>query len=395
MSDEQTGPEHHQSPRSIGKIGIALSGGGVRATVFHLGVLARLAENGLLESISFISSVSGGSLAAGLVYAANDYAWPGSKEYLSDVLPAVQQKLTSATVQWSYIWRSVAMPWRLLRGRAYVLAGVIEQQWNVRGTLNQLPAAPRWMINATCYETGKNWRFSQTRMGDYTTHYVVNPSFPLADAIAASAAVPGLIGPLVVRSKEYEWFAFQANGELAPVAARAKRYELWDGGVYDNLGLEPLYKPTEGLRSGVDFLIVSDASAPLEFAPRTLKRALKPGHRTLRLVDVATDQVRGLRARSVVAEFTRTPGCGVYLRMGNTSDTIYAAAEQETPTLDFMGEAAVKDAAGMKTTLRRLKLQEYEALLRHGFEVADATLCSRHVDYFLPMEYAPRELKGH
>lgn len=395
MSGEHKGPDDSQSSRSIGNIGVALSGGGVRATVFHLGVLARLAEDDLLESLSFISSVSGGSLAVGLVYAANDYVWPGSKKYLSEVLQAVQRKLTSATVQWSYIWRSVALPWRLVRGRAHVLAGVIEQQWGIRGILNKLPAAPRWVINATCYETGKNWRFSQPRMGDYATHYVVNPIFPLADAIAASAAVPGLIGPLVIRTKDYEWHAFQANGELAPVVARAKRYELWDGGVYDNLGLEPLYKPIEGLRSGVDFIIVSDASAPLEFAPRTLKRALKPGHRVLRLVDVATDQVRALRARSVVAEFIRTSGCGVYLRIGNTSDAIYAAAKQETPTLGFMRETAVKDAADIKTTLRRLKLEEYEALLRHGFEVADATLCSRQPNRFLPMEYALHQQNGH
>ncbi len=178
------------------------------------------------------------------------------------------------------------------------------------------------------------------------------------------------------------------------MAARASRYELWDGGVYENRGLEPLYKPTEGLRSGVDFIIVSDASAPLEFAPRTLKRALKPGHRVLRLVDVSTDQVRALRARSVVAEFTRKSGCGVYLRMGNTSDAIYAAAKQKAPTLGFVGEAAVKDAAGMKTTLRRLKPEEYEALLRHGFEVADATLCSRQLNRFSPMEYVPRRRNG-
>lgn len=387
MSGEKKNPENHQPAQSVGKIGIALSGGGVRATVFHLGILARLAEDDLLESISFISSVSGGSLAAGLVYGANDYTWPSSRKYLSEVLPAIRQKLTSATVQWSYIWRSVVLPWRLVRGRAHVLAGVIEQQWGIRGTLNQLPTTPRWTINATCYETGKNWRFSQSRMGDYVTHYVVNPMFPLADAIAASAAVPGLIGPLVIRTKDYEWHALQTNGELTPVVTPAKRYELWDGGVYDNLGLESLYKPTEGLRSEVDFIIVSDASAQLEFAHRTLWRTLKPGHRALRLVNVATDQVRALRARSIVAEFTRTSGCGVYLRMGNTSDTIYAAAKQETPNFSFMKETAVKRATGMSTTLRQLKLEEYEALLRHGFEVADATLCSRQPNRFSPMEY--------
>ena len=206
--------------------------------------------------------------------------------------------------------------------------------------------------------------------------------------MAASAAVPGLIGPLVIHTKEYEWSAFQTSGELAPVAPRTNRYELWDGGVYDNLGLEPLYKPTEGLRSGIDFVIVSDASAKVEFSPRTLKRALKPAHRMLRLMDIATDQVRGMRARSIVAEFTRNSVGGVYLRMGKTSGDIYADANQEAPAFDFMGEAEVKDTASMKTTLRRLKLEEYDALLHHGFEVTDATLCSRHPNQFLPMKFS-------
>ena len=390
MSGEHKDLDNRQLTQSLGKVGVALSGGGVRATVFHLGVLARLAKDDLLESISFISSVSGGSLAVGLVYSTNDYVWPGSKVYLSEVLPAVQQKLTSATIQWSYIWRSIALPWRLLRGRAHILAKVIEQQWGVCGTLSQLPAVPRWAINATCYETGKNWRFSQPRMGDYTTHYVIDPSFPLADAMAASAALPGLIGPLVVRTQEFEWHAFKASGEHTPVAARSKRYELWDGGVYDNLGLEPLFKPAVGIRSGVDFIIVSDASAPLEFAPRSISRMLKPGHRALRLVDVATDQVRALRARSVVAEFARNPGCGVYLRMGNTSAAIYSAVNEQAPSLRFMTSADVKRSATMSTTLRRLEHHEFEALLRHGFEVTDATLCSRVGDQFLPVEYTPQ-----
>ena len=44
------------------KIGLALSGGGFRATIYHLGVLARLAEQNRLEEVTFISTVSGGSL---------------------------------------------------------------------------------------------------------------------------------------------------------------------------------------------------------------------------------------------------------------------------------------------------------------------------------------------
>jgi patatin-like phospholipase len=49
------------------KIGLALSGGGIRAAVFHLGVLRRLAAENLLEAVSSLSTVSGGSLNSGSI----------------------------------------------------------------------------------------------------------------------------------------------------------------------------------------------------------------------------------------------------------------------------------------------------------------------------------------
>lgn len=45
-----------------GKVGLALSGGGFRASFFHIGVLARLSELDILKSIESISTVSGGSI---------------------------------------------------------------------------------------------------------------------------------------------------------------------------------------------------------------------------------------------------------------------------------------------------------------------------------------------
>ena len=53
-------------------IGIALSGGGIRATIFHLGLFKWLAENELLEEVKRVSSVSGASLCVGLIYTHND-----------------------------------------------------------------------------------------------------------------------------------------------------------------------------------------------------------------------------------------------------------------------------------------------------------------------------------
>ena len=363
------------------KVALALSGGGVRAAVFHCGVLQRLAVDSLLESTTFVSTVSGGSLVVGLILCQNDHRWPSSEEFLDAVVARVRARLTAATLQWSYAWRSVALPWRLARGRAHVLADQLEAQWGISGSMQDVPETPRWMVNAACYETGRNWRFSRQRMGDYVTNYVLKPATPIADAIAASAAVPGAIGPLAIRSDDYDWHRYE-KGEPVAGSTPAKRYALWDGGVYDNLGVEALFKPGGGFRDGFDFLVVSDASAPLALDVGRFGRTLMPWRRALRLVDVATDQARGLRARSVVAEFERSPGAGVYVRIGKTVDAVYRAVRREAPPGAHLGEVDVARAGGFQTTLRRLSGEEFELLRRHGFEVANATLATRQADRF-------------
>lgn len=352
------------------RLALALSGGGVRASVFHCGMLQRLALDGLLEQTTFVSTVSGGSLVTGLIVCRSGNRWPTSEQYLDSVLPQVTECLTTATLQRSYVWRSFVLPWRLAHGRADILAKQIAAEWGISGTLQDIPATPRWFINATCYETGKNWRFSQSRMGDYLTGYVLRPSVTISDAISASAAFPGLIGPLTIQADQYQWHRYE-DGEAVPTTTPVKRYELWDGGIYDNLGVEPLFKSGDGFREGIDLLLVSDASAVLSMDPRTVKE------RVLRLVDIATDQVRGLRSRAVVTEFMRKKGSGAYFRMGNTVEQIYAAVGQSAPMGDNLSKKDVEQAATFPTTLRRLTVPEFTRLRRHGFEVADATLATR------------------
>src|SRR3712207_4112074 len=53
---------------STGKVGLALSGGGFRASLFHLGVLARLAECNVLRRVEVLSCVSGGSIVGAAYY---------------------------------------------------------------------------------------------------------------------------------------------------------------------------------------------------------------------------------------------------------------------------------------------------------------------------------------
>src|SRR5258707_15428360 len=64
MNDLPT-PEEDVPAGSEDGVALALSGGGYRAMVFHVGALFRLNEVGLLGKLRRISSVSGGSITAG------------------------------------------------------------------------------------------------------------------------------------------------------------------------------------------------------------------------------------------------------------------------------------------------------------------------------------------
>ncbi|MFK8114145.1 MAG: patatin-like phospholipase family protein [Rubripirellula sp.] len=353
------------------KIALAFSGGGVRATVFHLGVLARLARQDLMGSVKIVSSVSGGSLAAGLVFASSGFRWPGSEEYLHEVVPRCLSVLTTRNVQRTYMLKSLMFPWRLVSGRASVLGDALESRWGISGSLADLPIAPRWIINATCYQTGKNWRFQRDLMGDYQTKYITDPDFRLSHALAASAAVPGLIGPLRIRSKQHQWSEFRGD-DWQPIEPKYKHLHLWDGGVYDNLGVESLFKPGEGLRDGTDYLIVCDASRPLSSESRQSR--WRPGYlrASMRLVDVATDQVRSLRARMLMEHFKQNPGTGAYLRLGLATKKIYS--RNPTQGKPALTDEEVGQVSQIETTLRQLTNCEFSLLFRHGFEVADAML---------------------
>ena len=242
-------------------IALALSGGGFRATVFHLGVLARLAEQNRLEDVCFLSTVSGGSLCIGLVYSINGFTWPNSKEFLNKVIPKARELITTYDLQLKIIWRVLRSPLGIFNTRADDLSTLMREVWGVTINLCDLPKHPRWMINATCYETGKNWRFERFRMGDYIFGYTYDTTITLSDAVAASGGFPGLIGPLILNTKPFKWFKYTDKGKgmkelMDPDSHITRKTEkidpmfsklhFWDGGVYDNLGLEGLHNFNEG-----------------------------------------------------------------------------------------------------------------------------------------------------
>jgi NTE family protein len=259
------------------------------------------------------------------------------------------------------------------------------------------------MINATCYETGKNWRFERFRMGDYLFGYTYDTDLPVSDAMAASAGFPGGIGPLVIEASKHAWFKYTDQSEAQalmtdpeeqlervtePVQPAFSQAHLWDGGVYDNQGLEGLHKFVSGWRKDIDFLVVSDASGP----PKTEKYARGVKALLRMATGIMKEQIRALRARAVIERLINHPeDKGVYLQTGNTCQHVLSNAGlfDDIPVLcpGCLDDQEARLAAEMPTVIRKLTDSEYERLFRHGFEVADYTLYAYYPDDFAYIGY--------
>ncbi len=364
------------------RIGLALSGGGIRAAVFHLGVLRRLAFERLLESVSVVSTVSGGSLVTAAIVSQAGMKWPSSDDYLRSVYPELRRRITSTDLfsLGSIGWAGLAeFNLRLVRSRAHVQATMLERVCGVSGRLGDLPDTPQWLINTTCIDTGKNWRFSKREMGDWTfgRHYA--PDVPVALAAAASAAVPYVIGAMSLPLPDAGWWETDpATGNRMRTTTPPKaRVRLWDGGAYDNMGLEALSKPGRGLRS-CDFLICSDASGPLRPPGSSPLAALFRGRLSSpRLFDVAGDQIRALRSRMLIADIAAGTVDGVLLRMGNSVRAVDVKTGTTRPATFYDGfqtDEQAELALRHPTDLKAPSEAQFDMLALHGFEIADVTL---------------------
>jgi len=355
------------------KIGISLSGGGIRATIYHLGVLKWLAENGLMESITYISSVSGGSLCVGLIYAHNDKKWPSSCEYLEQVLPKIEEVIMSNDIQLSALLRM--FPFWLHR-KVNLLARVIGKKWGVDGIMPDLTKTPTWCVNCTTYETGKRFCITQDEMGDIVIGFAESHDFPISDAMAASAGFPILIGPYALRRDKYNWnasaFEFKTplNDSRIP---SGRHFYLWDGGVYDNLGLEALFhisdSPSGGhLTEEIDYIIVSNASIQSSFKSRAFSTSSR------RLLDIAIDQVGSLRIRSIVGHIIQQRN-GMFFQIGSNASRILKNSTLDQKYINQIIAESLPDyqiayVKNYRTTLRSPTQANFRMILRHGYEIA-------------------------
>jgi NTE family protein len=357
-------PGEQRSPPRDGTA-LSLSGGGYRAMLFHVGVLWRLLDSGYLRRVDRISSVSGGSITAGVLALAWDrlrLADDGAVDRYVELVVAPLRQLAGTTIDKKSVIAGLLR--RDTIGER--VAAAYREQLFGRRTLQHLPAAPRFVFNATNMDSGALWRFSRPYMGDWRVGRIEDPEVELAAVVAASSAFPPILSPFPLDLRGARWVTDPGN-DLAEPEHRG-RILLSDGGVYDNLGLETAWKSCRTV-------LVSDAGGKMEPDPSPAKDW--PRH-TLRVLKVIDTQVRALRKRQVIASFKAPAGDvtrrhGAYL--GIRSDIGDYRLDDALPC----PHRQTLELAKIPTRLGRLEPQRQQQLVNWGYAIGDAAL-RRHVD---------------
>lgn len=255
-------------------ISLSLSGGGLRATLFGLGSLWRINDAGLLHALGRVTSVSGGSITAGLLAA----RWR-DLEILEGRSPGFERLIADPVRDYCRRGLSYEVVVRGLLDPRSTAAERYETQYAERlfgkATLADLPdpgtdAAPEFVFFATSQQVGTGVQLSRAKIANDVLGEYPEPRLTLARAVAASSAFPPLLSPVFIETNPDAWRGgSQPSWQLAALRARLA---VSDGGVYDNLGLE------SALGHG-GIVLVSDAGSafprlerPLRFWPRQVIR---------------------------------------------------------------------------------------------------------------------------
>lgn len=353
-------------------LGLALSGGGFRATLFGLGSLWRLNELGMLQALDRVTSVSGGSiLAAFLGRHWKSLSFDGGiATNFEAVVARPLCDFCSRTIDLRVGLKGILTPFR---SAGDVLAEQYDQDLFCGATIRDLPAGPAasrpdagplFVIYATNMQTGRSFRFTRDYVADYYLGINRRTVYPLATAVAASSAFPPIFSPVKLEADPSDW---QQPELQHPDLARLQRTVLLaDGGVYDNMGLEALL-------GNVDILLVSDAGAPFAVEAHPLGDYFS---QLGRVRDVLIAQTRALRRRWLIQDFRDGKVEGTYWGIGTK------IRHYQVPTL--VSDSPLTEALqAMRTRLNRFTPEEQGHLINWGYALCDAAV-RRHVDDTLP-----------
>jgi NTE family protein len=327
---------------------LCLSGGGYRAALFHLGALLRLHELGALHDIRQLSSVSGGSIASAWLLTRflkqeKDFStWCHGIDFKADVVETFRD-VAARDLRTLPVLLTLPFNWAMPGPRVRMLQRSYREIFGEL-PIAQLPKQPQFVFCATDITFGVNWVFSRERVGDYLAGYLKNHRATLAEAVAASSSFPPIFGPVQLRTSAAD---FRRGSYRGPDAdALRRQVQLSDGGVYDNLAMEPTLRR-------YSTLLVSDAGAPFAFeAGRSWFFRLR------RYTDVVSNQARSLRKRMFFALRGYAIYEGAYWGLNGAS----------RPSADGYPADLVQDVIGRcRTDLDAFSPAEFGILVNHGY----------------------------
>lgn len=354
-------------PPPEGGVGLALSGGGYKAAVFHLGSLLRLNELGALPKVKTISSVSGGSitnaaLATGwsrLQFGADGVAGNFKEVVIEPLMGFCRRR----TIDISSFVRGIgpfsSAPHELSRSYRPLLG---------EATLADLPkpgpGTPEFVFNTSNMELNTRFSFSQRRAYDFSVGTIRDPRFVLTDVVAASSSFPPIFAPFEFDFTAQTWDPSHPLPAGTPESYRGK-IALADGGIYDNMGLEAVWKDCR-------VVLVSNAGNPFpddDTPPHEWFSQLR------RVVSMVHRQAENNRKRWLIERTDSRVTMPAYLQevaLWQMEDRVGEFSHVH----DAIPAPGADGAAGQKVRLKALSHEEAERLYQHGYSLADASVRS-------------------
>jgi NTE family protein len=368
-------------------IGLCLSGGGYRAMLFHLGVVWRLAELGYLGShhrtgrhgelgtLQRVSSVSGGSITAGVLGLAWDRLAvdePGLSGRFRELVADPVQEFAGRTTVGIFSGIAAAIVSTVNKR----VTSVYRKRLFGDATLQDLPDSPDFVYNSTNLQSGALWSFSKYAARDWRVGRIEQPTDTIASVVGASSAFPPFLSPARFRYRDEDFARGSGDGLQGPPFTT--RPLLTDGGVYDNLGLETVFK-------NYKTVICSDAGADLAAKGKV------PGEwvlQTYRVVKTINNQVRSLRKRILLTSLVKHERHGTYWSM-RTDIRKYPAQDKLPCPL-----ARTQQLASVPTDLEATDEQLQRRLINWGYALCDAGIRSWVEDELPAPDDFPYPLEG-
>jgi hypothetical protein len=279
------------------KIGVAISGGGHRASLFGLGALLYLIDAEKGDQLGSVASVSGGSLTNAFFGTTVDLStlnseamWNKARDFAGQI--ARRGTLWAAPQTYAYLagialivvaaiivsclcpWWAIVLAWVIAlalggwasQQRSAVVASAFDTTLLHRARLASMNNKVSHVMCATDLQMGQNVFFSKAFVYSWRSGWGTPGNMRVAQAVQASAALPGAFS---VVSLPLRRFGLPEARAVADDRNPPRNFKLLDGGVYDNMGTEWILNIQERLSEGtppagsqtVDEAIVVNASA--------------------------------------------------------------------------------------------------------------------------------------